>query len=496
MASDDPRTWSWTVDEMLAEGPCAQYDRPRITTLWARRERLSLREILDLDIPDRDKIWVLTRHGWPAWIERLVTRAVRDHARRCGVREVEQWAARWLDGTDRTDGGGVGGGVGGGGGGGRGRRRRRRGGGVGDGWAAASGGGRWRRSAPVRYRTRETCSMRCAMASDETPQREMTLREWVERLPESHFARREYRALTEPSAPREAPDVAAAICGLGDDRGASRQSGEHDADEADVRARVEAQAQALADARHERSPGDAPVTVGHTTPKRQALAESQRMCLAQARDLDVERTLRRHDNEALEVAQLERDFIRSALAAAQQSCPRAHEKETVADSSQPDARRSRKRVARLTQALEEHGALTTWTSARRSAVRPRQSMTNALRLQGRASRGPRRREGDPSMLLTVWNGTLEHDRHAPALSRYVGNSQLLQFQSHARSPHVEKGWVTKEAQAVPPGLAAQMRHLAKDCGWSVRKIAQKFHRRFAEVRKALEATRVTPCERP
>ena len=50
----------------------------------------------------------------------------------------------------------------------------------------------------------------------------------------------------------------------------------------------------------------------------QALAESQRMCLAQARDLDVERTLRRHDNEALEVAQHERDFIRSALAAAQQ----------------------------------------------------------------------------------------------------------------------------------------------------------------------------------
>ena len=96
------------------------------------------------------------------------------------------------------------------------------------------------------------------MASDETPQREMTLREWVERLPESHFARREYRALTEPSAPREAPDVAAACrasAALADDlnRGASPANlAEQILDEADIIAlAVQAQAQALADAQQE-----------------------------------------------------------------------------------------------------------------------------------------------------------------------------------------------------------------------------------------------------
>ena len=102
MASDDPQTWSWTVDEMLAERPCAQYDRTRITALWAGRERLSLREILALDIPDADKVWVLTRRHWPAWIECILTRAVRHHVLSCGVPQVEQWAARWLDGTDRS----------------------------------------------------------------------------------------------------------------------------------------------------------------------------------------------------------------------------------------------------------------------------------------------------------------------------------------------------------------------------------------------------------
>jgi hypothetical protein len=45
---------------------------------------------------------VLTEEQTTAWLDVLVTRAVRSHALRCGVPTVEEWAARWLSGEDRT----------------------------------------------------------------------------------------------------------------------------------------------------------------------------------------------------------------------------------------------------------------------------------------------------------------------------------------------------------------------------------------------------------
>lgn len=95
---------TWTVDEMLAHHPCATYDRARLTNLWAGRERLSVLDILDLDIPAADRVWAALQagpHVAPA-VERIVTRAVSTHALHCGVPEVEAWAARWLSGEDRT----------------------------------------------------------------------------------------------------------------------------------------------------------------------------------------------------------------------------------------------------------------------------------------------------------------------------------------------------------------------------------------------------------
>lgn len=93
---------SWTVDEMVAERPC--YSRERIKRLAGGRERLTLLEILDLNISDQDKVWVCARQNEyrAEWIERVVTRAVKSHALRCGVPVVEQWAARWLSGEDRS----------------------------------------------------------------------------------------------------------------------------------------------------------------------------------------------------------------------------------------------------------------------------------------------------------------------------------------------------------------------------------------------------------
>ena len=99
---------TWTIDEMRAENPCAKYGRARIADLWAGRHSLTLADILDLDIPAGERVWVACRPGALAhemrrrWLDGIATRAVTTHARHCGVPAVEQWAVQWLDGTDRT----------------------------------------------------------------------------------------------------------------------------------------------------------------------------------------------------------------------------------------------------------------------------------------------------------------------------------------------------------------------------------------------------------
>lgn len=58
-----------------------------------------------MDIPDSDKLWCvwkeLTKEQTDAALERIVTRAVTNHAIGCGIPDVEAWAARWLSGADR-----------------------------------------------------------------------------------------------------------------------------------------------------------------------------------------------------------------------------------------------------------------------------------------------------------------------------------------------------------------------------------------------------------
>jgi len=93
---------SYTVDEMMAFRP--RYSREQVADLWAGRERLSLLEILDLDIPAADRIWGTTRSGdhLPAFAAMVAARAVRNHCLSCGIPVVETWAAKWLSGADRT----------------------------------------------------------------------------------------------------------------------------------------------------------------------------------------------------------------------------------------------------------------------------------------------------------------------------------------------------------------------------------------------------------
>ena len=100
---------TYTVADILAMHPCSDYDEARITELWAGRESLSLPEILALDIPAADRVWVvchpgvLTAEQMEAWlVDRIITRAVRNHALPCP--ETRDWAEKWLSGEDRSQG--------------------------------------------------------------------------------------------------------------------------------------------------------------------------------------------------------------------------------------------------------------------------------------------------------------------------------------------------------------------------------------------------------
>jgi hypothetical protein len=99
----DTEMQTWTVDEMLSHQPCEDYPRERLVELWAGRERLSVLDILDLDIPAADRVWAALQAGphVPVAVEAIVRRAVEAHALHCGVAAVESWAARWLSGEDR-----------------------------------------------------------------------------------------------------------------------------------------------------------------------------------------------------------------------------------------------------------------------------------------------------------------------------------------------------------------------------------------------------------
>lgn len=95
---------TWTVDEMLAHGPCEEYLDGRLEHLWDGRERLSVLDILELPIPKSDRVWASLQageHVRPV-VERIVRRAVEAHAAHCGVVEIEAWAAKWLSGEDRS----------------------------------------------------------------------------------------------------------------------------------------------------------------------------------------------------------------------------------------------------------------------------------------------------------------------------------------------------------------------------------------------------------
>lgn len=99
----DGRTW--TIDEVLAEGPCdPRYTRERLEELFAGRERMSLREIIDHpDVPAEDRVWMCCRDHLhrAAWLERVVTRVVGEHA--LPHPATREWAERRLSGEYKSE---------------------------------------------------------------------------------------------------------------------------------------------------------------------------------------------------------------------------------------------------------------------------------------------------------------------------------------------------------------------------------------------------------
>jgi len=48
-----------TVDDIMAHYPCDEYPRERVEELWSGKESLTLTEILNLNTPARDRVWMV-----------------------------------------------------------------------------------------------------------------------------------------------------------------------------------------------------------------------------------------------------------------------------------------------------------------------------------------------------------------------------------------------------------------------------------------------------
>lgn len=97
------KTWRLTAELAIERKSC--YEPERVRQLLGT-EGLTIAEILELEIPLRDRIWACCQAPWeiiePA-IVAMVTRAVEAHALYCGALNVEGWAAKWLSGENRSE---------------------------------------------------------------------------------------------------------------------------------------------------------------------------------------------------------------------------------------------------------------------------------------------------------------------------------------------------------------------------------------------------------
>ena len=96
-----------TVDMVMSWRPC--WSEPAVRSVVGDDLPVTsdtVHQVRARGVSDDDIVWAACRALDAAtratWLDRIVERAVRDHALYCGVPAVEEWASRWLDGTDRT----------------------------------------------------------------------------------------------------------------------------------------------------------------------------------------------------------------------------------------------------------------------------------------------------------------------------------------------------------------------------------------------------------
>lgn len=81
---------SYAIDDIMALDPC--YDQAQVESLFAGRERLSVDDILALDISSEHKVWALTRLLPPditrPWIDRIAPRAEDMYTLHCRMPEA------------------------------------------------------------------------------------------------------------------------------------------------------------------------------------------------------------------------------------------------------------------------------------------------------------------------------------------------------------------------------------------------------------------------
>ena len=88
-----------TVEMVMAEIPCEDYPPERVAELWAGRESLAPTEVVKLDIPMDDRVWILGRLIGRHDPTRVVARRIVRHA--LGDAEIPEAYQRWLCSGDR-----------------------------------------------------------------------------------------------------------------------------------------------------------------------------------------------------------------------------------------------------------------------------------------------------------------------------------------------------------------------------------------------------------
>jgi hypothetical protein len=99
-----------TLDQIIAWRPCRDYtdnDNALLLRLAGGATEWPLIDIMRRsDIPAADRVWIATQKNVltdaqrTAWLDVVVTRAVRNHA--LGTL-IDAWARRWLSGEDRSE---------------------------------------------------------------------------------------------------------------------------------------------------------------------------------------------------------------------------------------------------------------------------------------------------------------------------------------------------------------------------------------------------------